>query len=163
MTTEKELIKATKFKTKSTDRQQTLLELATAVQDLSDDQWEELSEPARKWANNAADAIDGGTDVPDFGPEEQPKPKAKPLKKKTTKAAAVRVDDDDDLPKLGSMVEALSLIVRNNPKLSKKEMVEQLRKAGYDPTEYSVGAYSHHFKVMMKTLQKCGDLKRDMI
>lgn len=91
---EAELMKATKIKGPKAkeDRPAFLKRLVGAAQDLEDEDWEKLSEPAQKWVNAGATALNDDNDVKDFSDAK----KAAPDKKAPAKSRARDDDDGDD-------------------------------------------------------------------
>src|SRR6188508_2959595 len=65
---EAELLKALKVKKQKSgeDEQDYLGRVLKAIDDLSDDGWSDLSEPAQKWANEAAKKAKSKKDLPSF-------------------------------------------------------------------------------------------------
>lgn len=69
---ETELLEATGVKPKAKEKRQAFLgRLHTAVSELTDAAWEDLSTPAQKWANAASTAYDADKELPDFAADKE--------------------------------------------------------------------------------------------
>lgn len=91
---EKEILKVVKVKAKAKEARQEFLERVTAaVADLSDDDWNSLSDVAQNWCNDATAAANAEDEIPEF-----PEGDAKPAKKaaKASKKAEVEEADEEE-------------------------------------------------------------------
>jgi hypothetical protein len=91
ITIERELLDATGLKPSKKESQQDYFKrLHDAVQELKDDDWDALSQPAQNWVNAAANAVKKDADIADF-PDSAPPDDDDDDGKKPAAA-----DDDDD-------------------------------------------------------------------
>lgn len=98
---ETELMDATALKRKVAEKPQLwMTRLIKAVQDLPEDEWDKISEPAQLWVNGGAKAIKGEKEVPAFPGEEpeEDEEDAKPARRGRAAAAAVDEEEEEEKP-----------------------------------------------------------------
>lgn len=169
---EAELIKATKFKAKNKTGQRLLQSLVEAVQKLSDEEWETLSDAAQRWTNDGVEAIQAGKPIPKFGKaepeddeedEDEPAPpKAKKSKKpkkqvKATKGSKVSKPKATGVVGVGpNMNTMLKQLVLRNPKITNPEIMDALRGAGFEPTTFFIATAKSTFKHALRVIKQEG-------
>lgn len=106
ITIERELLDATGLKPNKKESQQDYFKrLHDAVQDLKDDDWDALSDPAQKWVNAAANAIKKDVDIQDFpdsAPPEEEEDDRKPAGDDDDGEDAKAAGDDDEEDEVAS-------------------------------------------------------------
>lgn len=180
---ETELRKKTKIKPKKgEDRDDYLTRLQEAVDALKDDDWEDLSDGAQKWANKAAEASQKKKPMPEFSAdkkakdegaedddeeEEEEEGKAKGGKK--TKASAEKktkgktgkdksADEGEKRPR--DLKERIKLAMLENTDLTVDEIQAMLEKQGKTmPTRNTIAGIASEFRHSLRVLKKAGKLR----
>lgn len=183
MTTSKietEILKLTGVKVKDMKgpRQKYLKKVFAAVNKLADEEWEELSEPAQKWANTASEAKADSDELPDFpdlengdGDGEKPKATGRGGKKdkKGKKASGKKTGVTRAGTKKGNGTAAaggkrsdgkksgvkirIKQFVLKNPKITVEDLVTKLAKEGYPTSESTIRAMRSEFRHSLKVLK----------
>lgn len=98
---QEELMKATGLEKKRNEsRQDLLLRLMLATKDLKDPEWDDLSQKAQDWFNDAADAKNAkASELPEFPDLEKAEPEAK-----TSRRGSSKKETSDRLAKVGDTV-----------------------------------------------------------
>lgn len=121
---EKELLSATKMKSKKDeDRQSYLVRLMRSGAKLADADWEALSSEAQDWNNGAAESHKGGRKIDDFPdlPEVDEEPEEVVEEKIPEKPKAERVG------RKSSACHVIKTMVVRKPSISVAELIEKLK------------------------------------